>query len=148
MTKALRTWLSERGLTALDVARCSGIARRDMYRITVKVRIFRRSAFDVFEDRLCRDGHTVNCSVSVIRPHLVVGYSNFTVSCRRRAKVRLRSDISVLCKAVPSRAENSRHASVADTDESSVPIFGDQHRVFDERFAAIGNFKVDFIYTE
>lgn len=33
MTKALRTWLSERGLTALDVARRSGIARRDMYRI-------------------------------------------------------------------------------------------------------------------
>lgn len=33
MTKMLRTWLSERGLTALDVARRSGIARRDMYRI-------------------------------------------------------------------------------------------------------------------
>lgn len=33
MTKMLRKWLSDRGLTALDVARRSGIARRDMYRI-------------------------------------------------------------------------------------------------------------------
>lgn len=33
MTKMLRTWLSDHGLTALDVARRSGIARRDMYRI-------------------------------------------------------------------------------------------------------------------
>lgn len=33
MTQALKTWLAERGLTALDVARRSGIARRDMYRI-------------------------------------------------------------------------------------------------------------------
>lgn len=33
MTPKMRTWLSEHGLTALDVARRSGIAKRDMYRI-------------------------------------------------------------------------------------------------------------------
>ena len=33
MTQAFKSWLADRGLTALDVARRSGIARRDMYRI-------------------------------------------------------------------------------------------------------------------
>lgn len=33
MTAMLKAWLSERGLTALDVARRSGIAQLDMYRI-------------------------------------------------------------------------------------------------------------------
>lgn len=33
MTQAFKSCLAERGLTALDVARRSGIARRDMYRI-------------------------------------------------------------------------------------------------------------------
>lgn len=33
MTQAFKSWLADHGLTALDVARRSGIARRDMYRI-------------------------------------------------------------------------------------------------------------------
>lgn len=33
MTQAFESWLADRGLTALDVARRSGIDRRDMYRI-------------------------------------------------------------------------------------------------------------------
>lgn len=32
-TQAFKSWLADHGLTALDVARRSGIARRDMYRI-------------------------------------------------------------------------------------------------------------------
>lgn len=33
MTQEFKSWLADHGLTALDVARRSGIARRDMYRI-------------------------------------------------------------------------------------------------------------------
>ncbi len=33
MTQALKTWLAERGLSAIDIARKSGIKRRDLYRM-------------------------------------------------------------------------------------------------------------------